>query len=93
MTLPGPPRIDEIRQLVHALREPIGAFVIHASLIEDEQLSDTAREHLIAMLSNVERMVGALAEITSRFGLELGDATPLAMITAGENRRANRAQP
>jgi hypothetical protein len=38
----------------------------------------------------VERMVGALADITSRFGLELGDATPLSLI-ANEDRRASRA--
>jgi hypothetical protein len=84
------PRTDEIRRLVHALREPVGAFVIHVSMIEDERLSDDVREHVAAMLSSVERMVGALADITSRFGLELGDATPLSMI-ASEDRRASGA--
>jgi hypothetical protein len=49
-------------------------------------MSEAAREHVSAMLSNVQRMIGALAEITSRFGLELGDSTPLAII-AGANRR------
>jgi len=90
VTPPRPPRTDEIRRLVHALREPIGAFVIHASLIEDDDLNDEAREHVRALLSNVERMVGALAAITSRFGLELGDSTPLALIADG-SRRANGA--
>ena len=85
------PRTDEIRRLVHALREPVGAFVIHVSMIEDERLSDDAREHVAAMLSSVERMVGALADLTSRLGLEIGDTTPLSLI-ASEDRRASRAR-
>ena len=88
---PNPPRTDEIRRLVHALREPVGAFVIHVSMIEDEQLTDDVREHVQAMLSNVERMVGALADITSRFGLELGDTTPLSLI-ASEDFRESRVR-
>ena len=67
---------------MHALREPIGAFVIHVSMIEDERLSEDVREHVAAMLTNVQRMIDALAHLTARFGLELGDSTPLSLIAA-----------
>jgi hypothetical protein len=50
-------------------------------------LSDEARERVDAMLGNVQRMMDALANITSRFGLELGDASPLALI-AGRSDHA-----
>jgi hypothetical protein len=71
---------DETRKLLHALREPVGAFAIYVSLLDDEELTERARHHLDAMLVSVEHMTAALAAITSRFGLELGDSTPLAML-------------
>ena len=50
-------------------------------------------------IRSVERMTAALAEITSRFGLELGDSTPLAILNhdrhpqrgAGDRTRADLA--
>jgi hypothetical protein len=83
-----PPGTDETRKLLHALREPVGAFAIHVSLLDDEELSARAQHHLDAMLISVERMTAALAAITSRFGLELGDSTPLAILN--QDRRPQR---
>jgi hypothetical protein len=76
----SPPETDETRKLLHALREPVGAFAIYVSLLDDEELSARAQHHLDAMLVSIERMTAALAAITSRFGLELGDSTPLAIL-------------
>jgi hypothetical protein len=81
------PTTSEIRQLVHALREPVGAFMIYLSLLDDHEFDGEARQHLKAMLEDVSRMSDALAEITRRFGLELGDSTPLAMIARTDRRR------
>jgi hypothetical protein len=76
------PNRNEIRGLLHALREPVGAFVIHLSLLDDEDLSEEARSHLEAMLVNVQRMVEALGDITSSFDLEAGSSTPLSVLIA-----------
>jgi len=40
------------------------------------------------MLSEVERMAAAISAISSHFSLEIGDATPLAIIS--QNGRAPR---
>jgi hypothetical protein len=37
------PQPNEIRRLLHALREPVGAFVIRIALLDDEKLSDDAQ--------------------------------------------------
>jgi hypothetical protein len=74
------PRADEIRRLLHALREPVGAFAINVALLDDEALEPAARQRLNAMISNVERMTNALAAITKAFRLEVGDSTPLPLI-------------
>ena len=82
------PSKDEILRLLHALREPMGAFFIHLALLDDEPLSENGRERLDAMFGNVERMAAALGEITARFGLEVGEATPLAIVNS--DRRSQR---
>ena len=74
------PKADEIRRLLHALREPVGAFAINVALLDDEALNEAARQRMNAMLSNVERMAKALAAITKAFGLDVGDSTPLSLI-------------
>jgi len=79
---------DDLRQLLHALREPVGAFAIKLALLDDEQLSDDARRCINQMLSEVERMAEAISAISSHFRLEVGDATPLAIIS--QNGRAPR---
>jgi len=43
-------------------------------------VSDETREHLESMLASVHKMVKTLRVITSRFGLEVGIATPLAIL-------------
>jgi hypothetical protein len=77
------PETEEIRDLLHDLREPVGAFVIYLSLLDDEEVSPEARRHLEAMLASVKRMVEGLARITARFGIET--ATPLGIV-AGRDR-------
>jgi hypothetical protein len=78
------PTTDEIRRLMHALREPVGALVINLSLLDNERLSAEGRQRLDASLSNVHRMVEAIAEMTARFGLECGSSTPLAMVSKSD---------
>lgn len=80
------PTTDEIRRLMHALREPVGALVINLSLLDNEGLTPAARERLDAALGNVQRMVEAIATITARFGLECGSSTPLAMLNKQDRR-------
>ena len=78
------PDPDELRRLMHALREPVGAFVIRLSLIEEEAVNEETREHLESMLASAHQMVKALSAITSCFGLEAGSATPLAILSNQE---------
>jgi signal transduction histidine kinase len=75
-----PPEKDEMSRLLHDLREPLGAFVIYLALLDDEKLSDDGRKHLESMLGSVQRMVTAVGEIASSFGLEPGKSTPLAIL-------------
>ena len=77
------PSTDEIRDLLHEVREPIGALVIYLSLLDNEALSAEGRHHLEAMLGNVQRMVKGVAGLVEGFGLERGSATPLAILTSG----------
>src|SRR5688572_21117943 len=48
---------------MHALREPLGTVAIRLSLLDDEAMSDEAREHLEAMLASVHRMMKAMSAI------------------------------
>jgi hypothetical protein len=50
------------------------------ALLDNQEMSGTARAHLEAMLVNVDRMVEALAEITSSFGHDGGKSTALAIL-------------
>jgi len=75
------PKHDEICRLVHALREPVGAFSIHLTLLDDGKLSENGHKQLDAMLGNVERMAAALSDITKAFGLETVNSTPLAILS------------
>ena len=79
------PDTDQTRRLLHALREPVGAFAIYIALLDDEDLSAGARSHVDAMLVNVEHMMKALTAITSAFSLEVGDSTPLALLSKQRN--------
>ena len=86
------PTQDEVRRLLHAMREAVGAFVIRVALLEDQDLSESGRTTRDAMLHDVERMARALRAMTDAFGLEMHGATPLAMLnprrTPPEGRRA-----
>ena len=84
--LDSSPNRNEIRRLLHALREPVSAFAIHVALIDDRDLNEDARSSLDAMLTQVEHMTKALAAITKAFGLELDDSTPLAMLSRTRER-------
>jgi hypothetical protein len=85
------PSTDEIGQLLHDLREPIGAFVIYLSLLDNEVLSAEGRHHLEAMLGNVQRMVKVVADLAAGFGLERGSSTPLAILS-GNGSNGHYAQ-
>jgi len=90
----SPTTTDEMRRLLHRLREPLGAFAIRLTLIDDAALDEDSRAHVDAMLAEVQRMTHALEAITARFGLEVGDCTPLAIIQR-ESRRleSQRSNP
>src|SRR5688572_23738825 len=77
----APPDTDELRDLVHALREPVGAFAIRASLLDDQPLTVDGRQQLEAMIADVKRMADALARITARFQLEVGGSLPVPMVS------------
>jgi hypothetical protein len=74
------PNNDELRPLLHDLRGALGAFVFRLALLDNQEMSGTARAHLEAMLVNVDRMVEALAEIASSFGHDGGKSTALAIL-------------
>jgi hypothetical protein len=85
------PHADELRRLLHALRGEIGSFVFRLALLDEQEMSGAARTHLDAMLANVDRMVGAVADITSGFGLEGGKSTPLAILHSRHTQRSLEA--
>ena len=74
------PSNEELRRLLHDLRGEIGSFVFRLALLDEQRMSGDARTNLDAMLGNVDRMVGALARLTSGLGLEGGKSTPLAIL-------------
>lgn len=76
-----PGTIADLRRQVHALREPLGSLVIRLALLDDEIHTDAGQQHIDSMLASVQRMVAALAEITATLCLELGDSTPLAILS------------
>jgi hypothetical protein len=56
--------VPEIRHLVHALREPLAAFIIQVELLEGEQLTAAGQESVKTMRGLMERAGAALEEIT-----------------------------
>jgi hypothetical protein len=84
------PTQDEVRRLMHAMREAVGAFVIRVALLEDRDLSESARTTRDEMLHDVERMTRALRAMTEAFGLERGPSTPLSMLNTPPRPRRNR---
>ena len=71
----APPQSDELGRLLHALRQPLGAFVNYLSLLEDENVREEARKYLDAMRADVKRMTAAIEQIAA--ALEAGDSTTL----------------
>jgi signal transduction histidine kinase len=65
-----PPNTAEIRQLIHDLREPLGALAINLELLESEPQTTAAQSGIKAMQVNMERAIAALEEIA--FVLENG---------------------
>jgi hypothetical protein len=80
------PRTDQIRRLMHALREPVGAFAINLSLLADDDLNGQARKRVATMKTNVRRMTEALSEIAAAFDLELEIEAPVIPVP-GKNGR------
>jgi hypothetical protein len=68
------PDIAEIRRLLHALREPLGAFVIHLELLDREELSVAGRSELKTMRANMERATKVFEDLD--FVMENGHAEP-----------------
>jgi hypothetical protein len=85
------PTPDEVRRLMHAMREAVGAFVLRVALLEDADLSESARDTRDAMLHDVERMSRALRAMTEAFGLEHHGSTPLAMLNPRRPRGERQA--
>ena len=85
------PTQNEARRLMHAMREAVGAFVIRVALLEDQDLSESARTTRDAMLHDVERMARALCAMTDAFGLEMDGSTPLAMLNSRRARTEGRS--
>jgi len=78
----------ELRRLLHDLRGEIGSFVFRLAILDDQKMSGTARAQLDAMLANVDRMVGALADLTQGLGLDGGKSTPLAILHSRHTQKS-----
>ena len=74
------PTPAEVRRLMHALREAVGAFVLRVALFQNEDLSASGRTTRDAMLADVERMRRALRAMTDAFGLELDGPAPVHLL-------------
>src|SRR5678815_3944823 len=64
------PEAAEIRRLLHALREPLGAFSIGLELFDTEMMTTADQARLKRMRIEIERASAALADID--FVLENG---------------------
>ena len=64
----------ELHHLLHELREPVGAFAIRLSMLDDEEMSTAAQAHLKSMHENVQRMTVALDALN--FALDNGHFPP-----------------
>ena len=73
--------------MMHALREPVGAFAINLSLLKDDDLSGTARTRVDAMAKNVQRMTEVLAELTAKLQLEVDSENSLEQNNALRSNR------
>ncbi len=87
------PNTDELRRLLHALRGEIGSFVFRLALLDGQEMSGAARTQLDKMLVNVDRMVGALADLTLGLDLEGGKSTPLAILQSKHTQQSLAATP
>jgi signal transduction histidine kinase len=81
----APPKPDDVRRLMHELREPLGSFAIRLSLLDEADLSRDARRHLDVMRTSVQRMAKTIGEITTAFGLE--DSAALAILSDADQGR------
>ena len=79
------PNSDGFGRLLHDLREPIGAFIIYLSLLENEELSADGRRHLEAMVRNARRMAKMIGDFAEALGLEGDGSGPHAIVS--EHRR------
>lgn len=61
-----PPDPHEVGRFVHALRQPLGAFVNYLALLEEEQLTAEAQKHLEAMHADVKRMAAIIDAMATR---------------------------
>ena len=75
------------------MSEPIGAFAIRVSLLDDEPLTPYGRRQLEAMRVDAKRMTDALARISARFQLEVGECTSLARHRVVGRARLDRMLP
>jgi signal transduction histidine kinase len=75
------PNTDGIDRLLHDLREPIGAFIIYLSLLENEELSADGRRHVEAMVRNARRLAKMIGDITEALGFEGNGSTSNAILS------------
>jgi hypothetical protein len=66
---------DNLRRLMHELRESVGAFAIHLSKLADGTLDSDGRDRIDKMRANARQMDKALAEIVILFGLDTHEAS------------------
>jgi hypothetical protein len=79
MLLCPPPSNDEIRRLLHALREPLGAFSIELELLDMQSMTTADQARLKRMRIEMDRAASALDEID--FVVDNGHSKPNASPT------------
>jgi len=68
------PESDEIRRLLHVLREPLGAFSIELGLLDTESMTTADQARVKRMRVEMERASKALTAID--FVVQNGHASP-----------------
>jgi hypothetical protein len=68
------PESDEIRRLLHVLREPLGAFSIELGLFDTQSMTTADQTRVKRMRVEMERATKALTEID--FVMQNGHASP-----------------
>ena len=56
-------KIEDVRRMIHSLREPLGALAIHIELLERSDLLTEAQSTLKSMRASMDRASAAFEEI------------------------------